>query len=148
MTSKVDRKISVSRSDAGRLRALLESCKGSVGGVTAQYMSALKAELDGARVLPDGGLPGDVVGLGSTVEITDLDTGGRMRLMLVVPEQATGNGCVSVLSPLGMALFGYRKDDTVEWGPVSRLLRYRIDDVKRNGTAATGWLRDKEDQRE
>jgi len=101
-------------------------------------MGALRAELDRARVLSDGGLPGDVVGLGSTVEITDLDAGSRMRFTLVVPERATGNGRVSVLSPLGMALFGYRMGDTIEWGPVSRLLRYRIDDVRRNGRARNG----------
>ena len=90
------------------------------------------------QVERDGGLPGDVVGLGSTVEITDLDAGSRMRFTLVVPERATGNGRVSVLSPLGMALFGYRMGDTIEWGPVSRLLRYRIDDVRRNGRARNG----------
>ncbi len=138
MTSKVDRKISVSRSDAGRLRALLESYKDSVGGVTGQYRHVLESELDRARVLDPETMPGDVVGLGSTLQITDLDTGSGMRLTLVLPDRAVGNDRVSVLSPLGMALFGYRKGDTVEWGPVSRLLRYRIDDVKRNGQVHDG----------
>ena len=125
-------RICVSRNDAARLRALLQSSKGSVGGVTAQYQGVLESELCRARVLPAERVPDDVIGLGSAVEITDIDTGSAMKIIIVVPERSTGNGRVSVLSPLGMALFGYRRGDAIEWGPVSRLLRYRIDDVRRN----------------
>jgi regulator of nucleoside diphosphate kinase len=132
MTQQATR-IRVSRNDNSRLRTLLQSYRGSLGGVTAQYQYALEAELDKAHVMPADSVPDGVVGLGSTVQITDLDTCSTMIFTVVMPEQATGTNRVSVLSPLGMALFGYGRGDTIEWGPVSRLLRCRIDDVRRNG---------------
>ena len=77
-------RICVSRNDAARLRALLQSSKGSVGGVTAQYQGVLESELCRARVLPAERVPDDVIGLGSAVEITDIDTGSAMKIIIVV----------------------------------------------------------------
>ena len=126
-------KICVSENDRALLAGMGISGTNAGFSPDTQFMHMLQDELKKARVLPDDKMPGDVVTLNARVWITDLDSGETDRFKLVLPTDADGKTRISVLSPLGMALFGYSRGDIVEWGPVSRLLRYRIDEVRRNG---------------
>ncbi len=121
--------ICVSDRDAARLKAVLDEGLPRYGETLRKYAYALRAELGRAHVVPERDLPPDVVGLDSVVRITDLDTRSDMTFRLALPEDADRSDRVSVLSPLGMAVFGYRVGDRKDWGPVERLIRFRIDSV-------------------
>jgi len=60
-------------------------------------------------------IPRDTVGLGSKVELEDLDEGGRTEYEIVVPEEVDGSqNRISLSSPLGRALIGKSRDDDIE----------------------------------
>jgi transcription elongation GreA/GreB family factor len=55
------------------------------------------------------------VGLGSKVELEDLDEGGSAEYEIVVPEEVDGSqNRISLSSPLGRALIGKSRDDDIE----------------------------------
>jgi transcription elongation factor GreA len=59
-------------------------------------------------------IPRDRVSLGSRVELLDLDTDEEILYELVVPELAeSGNGLISVASPIGRGLMGKKVGDEV-----------------------------------
>ena len=60
-------------------------------------------------------IPRDTVGLGSRVELEDLDEGVRTEYEIVVPEEVDGaQNRISLSSPLGRALIGKACDDELE----------------------------------
>ena len=60
-------------------------------------------------------IPRDTVGLGSKVELEDLDEGGLAGYEIVVPEEVDGaQNRISLSSPLGKALIGKAGDDDIE----------------------------------
>ncbi len=60
-------------------------------------------------------IPRDTVGLGSKVELEDLDGGVRIEFEIVVPEEVDGSqNRISLSSPLGHALIGKACDDDIE----------------------------------
>src|SRR5690606_7190459 len=87
---------------------------------------ALHALLDDADIVPPRQVPPDVVTMYTQVTVEAPDGGSRRKLAVCYPEDAEPNaGFVSVLSPIGTALLGRRRGDTVEWvtpsGAVQRL---------------------------
>lgn len=76
----------------------------------------LEAELKKAKVVSNDELPRDVVRLNSQVTIKEEKENKIMHLMLVMPEKADiKQGKISVMSPIGTALIGYRKGKKVSW---------------------------------
>jgi transcription elongation factor GreA len=60
-------------------------------------------------------IPRKTVGLGSKVELEDLDAGTRSEYEIVVPEEVDGaQNRISLSSPLGKALIGKGADDEIE----------------------------------
>lgn len=126
------RTICVSDRDLRRMRALVASALKTHGGVTLEYVRLLSEELRQATILPASRLPRDVVSLNSRVWVTDLNSGERTVVTLVMPDHAAGTpDRISVISPLGMALFGYAAGDRLEWGPFQRPIRLKVDRVRR-----------------
>ncbi|NML23474.1 transcription elongation factor GreA [Pseudoflavitalea sp. G-6-1-2] len=90
----------------------------------------LKEELTKGTVLSKEEFPLDVIRLNSTVTIQDHRTGKLINLMLVLPEKAAINdGKVSVLAPIGTALIGYRKGQTVNWKMPAGEKMYKVMEV-------------------
>lgn len=90
----------------------------------------LKEELNKGKILQKEGFPNDVVRLNSTVTIQDKATGNILELMLVLPEKAAiGDGKVSIMAPIGTALLGYRKGQSVKWQVPAGEKSFRIMDV-------------------
>ena len=74
----------------------------------------LRGKLQHARVVTSDAVPPDVVTMQSRVTVEDEDTGERMLVSLVYPVEADlARGRLSVLDPLGMELFGARRDDVI-----------------------------------
>ncbi|MDO8432859.1 MAG: GreA/GreB family elongation factor [Candidatus Binatus sp.] len=60
-------------------------------------------------------IPRDTVGLGSKVQLEDLDEGGTAEFEIVVPEEVDGaQNRISLSSPLGRALIGKAEGDDIE----------------------------------
>ena len=79
-----------------------------------RHVRDLDEELARAQVVAAGALPTDVITMHSKVLIR-VD-GAEEEISLVYPDEAdVVNNQISVLSPIGTAILGYREGDIVEW---------------------------------
>lgn len=70
-----------------------------------------RAELHEAATLPD-----DAVTLGSEVDFVDDKTGQLRKVTLVLPADANiSEGRISILTPMGAALYGLRAGSSIAW---------------------------------
>jgi regulator of nucleoside diphosphate kinase len=77
---------------------------------------ALADLLDLAEVLPSREVPADIVTMYAQVEIEDLPTQQRQKLVVCYPGDAEpGAGFISVLSPVGMGLLGLKAGEIARW---------------------------------
>jgi regulator of nucleoside diphosphate kinase len=61
-------------------------------------------------------MPSQVVTIGSEVEVHDAKSGVRRCLRLVLPSDADIDaGRVSILTPMGAAIIGLRKGQSINW---------------------------------
>jgi transcription elongation factor GreA len=78
-------------------------------------LSNLEARIAELSMINLESIPRDTVGLGSKVELEDLDEGGCVEYEIVVPEEVDGaQKKISLSSPLGRALIGKSCDDDIE----------------------------------
>lgn len=92
--------------------------KGSMNRNTFDRNNAeeMQAELNKAKLVNSDNFPADVVRLNSKVKIKDEIEGKAFELTLVTPERANiKQKKVSIMSPVGTALIGYRKGQKVQW---------------------------------
>ena len=76
----------------------------------------LEGELKKAKLVASNKFPGDIVGLNSKVVIQEEGAGNVMELVLVTPGKADiKQRKISVLSPIGTALIGFKKGQQVQW---------------------------------
>jgi regulator of nucleoside diphosphate kinase len=96
--------------DHARLTSLANAAFDTVPDTAEELLS----ELDRARIVADNAVPRDVVRMGSVVEFES--AGGRKRVTLGVPPEADiAAGKVSVLTPVGAALIGLAKGQSIDW---------------------------------
>jgi regulator of nucleoside diphosphate kinase len=81
-----------------------------------------------ARLVPDEKLPADRVALSSSVTYVEQPSGVQRTVTLALPADANpAAGTISVLSPIGRALIGRQRGETVDAVlPGRRLLELRI----------------------
>jgi regulator of nucleoside diphosphate kinase len=102
--------IVVGGTDHARLTSLANAALDTVPDTAEELLS----ELDRARVVADEAVPRDVVRMGSVVEFES--EGDRKRVTLVFPNEANiATGKVSVLTPVGAALIGLAKGQSIAW---------------------------------
>ena len=77
--------------------------------------SALIDELDRADLRPPHDMPADVVTMNSTVRFAMALPRKEFCLTLSYPEDAGGDGRISVFAPVGSALLGLSVGDAIEW---------------------------------
>jgi regulator of nucleoside diphosphate kinase len=121
------RHIFVTVSDMDRLGRLLLTAIGDAPDLAP--LRALDRELDRAEAVRPQEVPPDVITMNSKLRLTDLATGQQRVVTLVYPDRADTADCVSILSPLGTALLGYRVGDEIEWETPTGLLHLRIDEL-------------------
>lgn len=91
---------------------------------------SLAHELKRAVVVKKESFPKDGVRLNSKVSVLDLDTRKVLEFTIVLSEYADiKQHKISVLTPMGAALIGFRKSDEVKWKVPAGLKRFRILDV-------------------
>ncbi len=95
-----------------------------------ENFSKLYEEIKKAEIVDAANFPNDIVRLNSTVVIKDLKTKRDMTITIVLPQKADiKQRKVSVLAPIGTALIGFRKGQTVSWNVPSGKKDFMIVEV-------------------
>ena len=98
-----------------------------------QNAEELKSELKKAKLIHQDDLPADVVRLNSLVTIKEEKENKQMQLTLVTPEKADiKQKRISVLSPIGTALLGFKKGQRISWKVPAGKKVFTILDVANN----------------
>lgn len=125
-----ERKIYMTELDKVRLEKLLSAAEESGIDPERQDLEALADELERAEIVSSKNVPPDVVTMNSRVVLRDIDSREAMTVTLVFPGDADiGSGAISVLAPVGTAIIGYSRGDTVEWAVPSGIRRIMIEEI-------------------
>jgi regulator of nucleoside diphosphate kinase len=96
-----------------------------------QDAEELESELKKAKVVDKEDLPDDVVRLNSKVTVKEEKENKMMELTVVTPEKANiKERLISVMSPIGTALIGFRKGQRIRWKVPSGKKTFTIMDVQ------------------
>lgn len=101
--------------DYQRLSSLIQSIRKTMKD-DLHNIETLQGEIERAKRVEPRKIGSEFVTMNSEVEVIDSTTGRIMKFKLVYPQEADfPGGKLSVLSPLGSALIGYREGDEVEF---------------------------------
>lgn len=93
-------------------------------------LNFLNTEINRAKKIDSTQITPEFVTMDSRIEVTFIETGKIMVLRLVYPHNANyKKGFISVLSPLGTALLGYKSGDSVSFKAPGGIQTVRIDKV-------------------
>ncbi|HER10095.1 MAG TPA: transcription elongation factor GreAB [Bacteroides sp.] len=121
--------ITITELDFVRLQNLINAERQS-RTVEIRNLEVLGSELRRARRVDSRKITPEFVTMNSALELTDMDSGRLMKLKLVYPKDSNyREGKISVLSPLGSALLGYRVGDKVTFEAPGGLREIRIDKI-------------------
>ena len=91
----------------------------------------LEMELKKAKLVNKDEMPQDVVRLNSTVIVKEENENKIMKLTVVIPEKANiRQRLISIMSPIGTALIGFRKGQKVKWKVPAGKKTFTIMDVQ------------------
>lgn len=108
-----DRTIIITRQDMDRLRGLIRDARDARAEAPA-HLKALENELDKAQIVEPAQVPADVVTMNSTVKLRMQGSRSTQKWKIVYPHEADVNeDRISILSPLGTALIGYKRGDEI-----------------------------------
>ncbi len=123
------RTIYITEEDARRLRELVEN-PGALEHREPESLESLRNELARAEIVAREDVPPDVVTMNSTVHLVDMKTREQETYTLVFPADADiGQGRISVLAPIGIAMLGYRTGDTFTWNVPAGQCFLRVKEV-------------------
>ncbi len=131
-----NRQIFITRQDHQRLTLMLEEALAGKHR-DAAFLKELARELTIAEVVDPKSVPADVVTMNSRVVVKDVENGEDSEYTLVFPEQAdVARGRLSVVSPIGTAILGYSKGDTITWQTPGGPRQIKIVDIPYQPEAA------------
>ncbi len=95
-----------------------------------EHLLQLERELDRAKLVRSKEVPADVVTMNSKIRVRDMDTDEEKVFTLVFPD-APGGGPdqVSVLSPIGTAVLGFRVGDTIRWKAENKVMNLKVEEL-------------------
>lgn len=121
--------IYITEPDYQRLSGLIEITR-ERNGIDREYLNKLEAELDRAEIVDQKQVPADVITMRSKVRLKDLVSGEANTYSLVFPTEANfSEGKISILAPIGTAILGYKRGDTIEWPVPSGVRRLKVDEI-------------------
>ena len=99
---------------------------------TRKYsIKRLSEELKTAQILDEDKMPPDVIRFNSLITVATMDNGWKNTFQLVLPSESNAAlKKVSILSPMGAAVMGYAKGDTMEWEFPAGIKTLTIEDVE------------------
>ena len=111
-------------------RILNISGYGNDANVTKSLVK-LSEELKTAQIVNNNEVPDDIVRFNSIVTIAS-ENGWEKELQVVIPmDKNVALNKVSVLAPMGAALLGYSKNDTIDWDFPGGAQKIKIIDVQK-----------------
>jgi regulator of nucleoside diphosphate kinase len=123
---RMSRKIYITEPDMHKLRKIVDNEIEYAND--QQHLHDLKQELMRAKVVANSQLPADVISMNSQVSV--LLDGAQETISLVYPHEAdVSENKLSVLSPIGTAILGYREGDAVAWPVPSGCVKVEIKKV-------------------
>lgn len=97
---------------------------------TSDDIEDLERELDRGTEVESTDVAADVITMNSTVRVTDVEANTTHVYTIVFPADADAEaGRISILSPLGTALLGFRAGDLVMWEMPRGTRRLRIEEL-------------------
>jgi regulator of nucleoside diphosphate kinase len=91
---------------------------------------SLAYELSRAKIVKNDAVPAGTIKLNSLVKVLDQDTQNLMEFTIVLPRYADIKAKkISIITPMGAALIGFKKGDEVEWEVPAGLKKFLIQDV-------------------
>ena len=131
-----NRKIYITQQDHQRLTLMLEEALAGKHR-DAAFLKELARELAIAETVDSKAVPANVVTMNSRVVVKDVESGEKSEYSLVFPEQADiAQGRLSVVSPIGTAILGYAKGDTITWQTPGGPRQIKIVDIPYQPEAA------------
>ncbi len=126
-----DTSIYLTENDCERLRDLVQQSVRDRHGRDRSAFQMLDQELARANVIPPEQMPGDVVTMNSRVKVRVMDTSHQWDFVVSWPADADPDRSrISVLAPLGMAMLGCRRGQTVEWPMPDGRCTLKVEDVE------------------
>jgi regulator of nucleoside diphosphate kinase len=114
-------------------RIIMDYIKKGVRAITFNRRDAeeLEMELKKAKLVDEDQLPKDVVRLNSMVTIKQVEENLLLEVKVVSPERANiKKKWISIMSPIGTALIGFRKGEQVRWKVPAGKKTFTIVDVQ------------------
>ena len=112
---KINNQLVLMKDDYNLLKTYLNNRSGKTT-FDRQNAEDLHAELKKAKLVSKDEFPANVVRLNSTVRIKPEDKDYVMELMIVTPDKADiKERKISIMSPIGTALIGFRQGENVKW---------------------------------
>lgn len=106
-------KLIVERSEYELITSIIDKI-GPAQNLFNQCIQKLKTELAGAEIVSEDKIPEDVVRLNSNIDVESHH--GILKLQLVLPDNTNSQAKrISILTPMGSALYGYAENDKVIW---------------------------------
>jgi regulator of nucleoside diphosphate kinase len=119
------KKIYLTKSDHEKLKGLINKIPFN-SFLTAQVKD-LREELNRAVVVESADIPEDIVTMNSRIDIENLDSDKITTLQLVYPDDANiDEQKISIFSPIGTAIIGYRVGDIIDWPVPSGMKKFKI----------------------
>ncbi|MCC6548718.1 MAG: GreA/GreB family elongation factor [Ignavibacteriaceae bacterium] len=114
----------ISNTDYVTLKSLIVNCPPHL---KSKELGQMMDELDKAEVVTDKKIGNDVIKLNSLFEAEDLSTNKIWKLMLTLPGEANlKEQKISVFSPLGVALIGFKKGMTIQSALPGGMKKFKI----------------------
>lgn len=108
------RKIYITKADLERLKGTVNDLF-KVAPDEKEHLRDLNGELDRAVIVTDDDLPRDVITMHSKVTLL-MDGTEKETVTLVYPSEIDlEENKISVVSPIGTAILGYREGDVIQW---------------------------------
>jgi regulator of nucleoside diphosphate kinase len=107
---------------------LIKPYLGSIS--SANNEMSLAYEISRAKIVKKDAVPSGTIKLNSHVKILDLGTQDVMEFTIVLPSHADiKTKKISVVTPMGAALIGFKIGDEVEWKVPAGLKKFSVQDV-------------------
>jgi regulator of nucleoside diphosphate kinase len=131
-------KIIVEKKEFATVKGLLMQIEPKADSIHAASVAKLANELKEAQTVDDTQIPEDVIRLNTTVTIsTPMDK--EKTFQIVSPGQSNiSQNKLSILAPMGLALFGYAEGDEVQWQFPSGINKIKILKVKQSEVRTVG----------
>lgn len=115
--------IPIREEDLNQLRSMLLG-----GGGSADHIRTLRSRLEEAAIV--AAVPQDVITLGTTFRMRDLETQVSAEYTLVLPHMAdVKRGHISVLAPIGSLLLGAHESETITFSTPTSSRQFLIEQI-------------------